>query len=30
LKAGLYTIELTAVDSVTGAESRASRIFLVR
>jgi len=30
LKAGLYTIELTAVDSITGAESRASRIFLVR
>jgi len=30
LKAGHYTIELTAVDSVTGAESRASRIFLVR
>jgi VWFA-related protein len=30
LKAGLYTIELTAVDSVMGAESRASRIFLVR
>jgi VWFA-related protein len=30
LKAGLYTIELTAVDSVMGAESRASRVFLVR
>ena len=30
LKAGLYKIELMAVDSVTGAESRASREFLVR
>jgi len=30
LKAGQYTIEFMAVDSVTGAESRASREFLVK
>ncbi len=30
LKAGRYTIEFMAVDSITGAESRASREFSVR